>query len=137
MAHVSVGERIYLSDVDDFGYKTRTMLGIKNSAVCLSDTVKQRGYLGVTADTHIVNPVTQTNGLNEGVLVPTDFRTVGIEILDSKGISKLIQGTMFTNFVNNYTKEQRTQYVDSFNTLDKSNASNVDNFVNQMITTLS
>jgi hypothetical protein len=137
MAHVSVGERIYLSDVDDFGYKTRTMLGIKNSAVCLSDTVKQRGYLGVTADTHIVNPVTQTNGLNEEIPVPTDFRTVGIEILDSIGISKNIQGTMFTNFVNNYTKEQRTQYVAAFNALDKTDSTAVSNFVSQMISTLS
>jgi hypothetical protein len=138
MSHLNVGNRVYIKSEDDFAYKQRTMLGIKDSAVLIPDTneTKRVGYIGFEALHELVDPTTKKNAFDEPVEVPLDFRVIGISVLDNFGISKDTQGLMFNNFIKNYTKEQRKTFIDQFASIDTSNTELVQQFVNNMISML-
>lgn len=130
--HFNIGKRIYIKDIDEFAYTQRSLLGISESAVCLVDNFQRRGYIGIKAKEAIVDPESKVNALDEEVEVPTDFRVIGINILDDFGISKEKQGTMFTIFMTSFTKEERKHYIDMFDSLDKSDNAAITQFVNNM-----
>ena len=137
MANIQVGGRAYITTDQEYAYKQRTMLGIESSAVVLSDTGVRKGFAGLQATQVLIDPNTKTNELNEQIDIPTDFREVGLSIMNQIGIPIETQTLMFNNFIANYTKEQRTTFVDSYDVLDKNDATAVHDFVNQMIALLS
>ncbi len=136
MSYVTVGGRVYVPDLEDFAYKQRTMLNIADSAVILADIGVRKGYVGLLAKEKLVDPVEKKNALNETFDVPLDFRSTGISVLDSFGISKDIQGAMFENFMKNYTLEQRRVYISMFEQIDPNDHTAVSAFVNNMLSML-
>ena len=136
MAHIEVNGRLYVKDIDDFAYKQRTMLGIKDSAVALTDTGFRRGYVGLKAKEELIDPITKKNEYDIQFEIPLDFRITGIQTLDHFGISRETQALMFANFMANFTKEQRKVYIDMFVGLDRNNMTVVQQFVNNMIAML-
>lgn len=136
MSHIAVNGRAYITDIDDFGYNHRTLLQIKDSAYILSDTNIKKAYIGISAQKELVDPVTKLNALDELLHVPFDFRVHGISVLDMFGISKIVQGQMFDTFIRDYTKEQRTIYINKFLAINPTDSAAVQAFVNNMISLL-
>ncbi len=136
MSKISVGGRVYVTDLDDFAYKQRTMLHIEDSAVILADTGIKRGYVGIPAKEKLVDPITSTNTKNEVWELPLDFRMTGIAVLNNFGVPTATQATMFENFIKNYTVEQRRSYVAMFQAIDPNDSAALSAFVNNMLSML-
>jgi hypothetical protein len=107
----TVGERAYISTVDDFGNVTRpSFLGLQHAPVVLMDDNTLKGFAGHQALTVVVPIDVKQNALSEEIDVPLDVRMVGIAQLTAAGVPTETQALMFDNFRNKLTKEQRAQY---------------------------
>ena len=133
MSFIEAGHRAYMKDVQLYGTKNRPFLGIQNSAVISSDDGSQLGYAGDVANTNLVDSQTKTNG--DGIVedIPLDFRMVGISVLNSFSVDSDIQGKMFTNFMRDFTLEQRTVYISQFASLSPGDQQGIGEFVQAMI----
>lgn len=136
MSHVSDGSRVYIKDKQTYAVKRRNFLGLTDSAVLLADDGSLLGYAGNQAKDDIVSVATGTDGFGVTTPIPTDFRTVGIEAMTAVGIDADTQIRMFSNFMKNYTKEQRDVYVAMYDSLDKQDATAVSQFVTTMVALL-
>jgi len=127
-------DRVYLKDSGEYATVRRRLLGLKKSAI-LEDDLGQVKVVAGVADSHRV----VKNGLRlDGVLddVPIDFRTVGIDVLTSYAVDSDTQGRMFTNFMKDFTKNERDSYVALFETIDPQDSEQIAAFVNNMRTML-
>lgn len=137
MAHLNEGERTYVKSNQEYGQKLRTLLGLQDSAVIQSDLGVYLGFTGEEARAELVSAVTKKNGLDVTETIPTDFRTIGIAVMTSFGIPAEEQIKMFTNFMKDFTKQQRDTYVAQYDALDKNDPVAVQAFVTSMTSLLS
>jgi hypothetical protein len=136
MAHLNIGERTYIKPVAEFGYVSRPFLGLSNSAVVTCDDGRYLGYAGEEATVQLVDAGTGKDGQDQVVSLPTDFRTVGIAVMNSFGIPAATQATMFTKFMKDYNKEQRDGFVAQYDAVDKNDPAAVQTFVDAMVAML-
>lgn len=125
--------RIYLKNIQEYGYKTRPMLGLSESQVVLGDDGVQYGYAGQELTHELIDPVTGKGGDEQSYSLPLDFRTVGIQVLTASGVPVETQGVMFNNFIKNYSRSQRMAFVQQYDSIDKNDASAVNAFVVSML----
>lgn len=126
------GDRTFLLDQNQYGYYSRPFLGLKKSAVILSDTGAAIGYAGNYALSNIVDPQTKQSLAGETYTIPTDFRTDGIRIMTALGIPESVQIQMFSNFITNYSVEQRNAFVAQWDAIDQNDETAVQAFVVEM-----
>lgn len=136
MSHLNNGERAFVVDQQEFAYKIRPFLGLSDSAVVQADDGRYLGYAGDQAKTDLVNTTTQSDG-NGNIIseIPTDFRLCGVTELTQRGISMTIQAKMLTNFMKDFTKEQRATFVAQYDAV-KNDPDQVTLFVNAMLAML-
>ena len=124
---------MYSKDRGEFGAKiSSVLLGLQDAAVIVSDDGKHLGYVGIDKF-NVVDALTGLDGEANLFTLPTDFRSVGISVLTSLGFTAELQAVMFANFISNYTKEQRDEYVAVYDALDKNDPSAVQAFVQNMV----
>ena len=129
--------RVFIADQSEFGNVTRQFLGVDGCKVIVSDIGVAFGYAGEPALREVVDVSTRKNALDQTFPLPLDFRIVGIAIMTALGISTTTQETMFTNFITNFTPQQRQAYVQAFEAVDSNHPQAVQDFVNQMLALLS
>lgn len=123
-------------DEEEYGGKTRILLGLSDSAVVECDNLKLKGYAGTAAKTTLVKASTATDGNgNHLETLPTDFRMMGIQELTSRGVPLELQLTMFMNFMRDYTKAQRAAIIAQYDAI-KGDEAAVTDFCNSMASTL-
>jgi hypothetical protein len=137
MSYLEPNERTYVKPAEVFGAKQRPFLGIQNSAVVVCDDGVLRGFAGDEANVNLVSVVTKKDGLDQVNTIPTDFRMIGISILTAAGIPEATQIAMFSNFMTNFTKEQRDTYVSMYDGIDQNDTAALEAFVTQMLAMLS
>jgi hypothetical protein len=136
MSHVTVGGRVYVTDLDDFAYKQRTMLKIADSALILADTGLKKGYIGKLAKADLVDPVTKLNAKEEVFDLPLDWRLAGRAVLDQYNVSIETQTIMFDKFIANYTVEQRRVFINMYASIDPADTEALAAFVQNMLAML-
>ena len=135
MSHLQVNQRTYLKDRELYGTKVRSLLGLSNSAVVVSDTGARIGYVGEQAKADLIKADTHTNGYGTIEDVPTDVRTVGIAMLTALGIPEETQVSMFQAFMLR-SKSEREAFILQWDALDKNNTEAVSQFTQSMVTLL-
>lgn len=128
--------RVFVTDRSEFGNVTRPFLGIAGSKVVVADSGESVGYAGRVALEDVVYTATGKNLLDQSFPLPLDFRIVGIQIMTAIGIPTETQATMFSNFMTNFTAQQRQGFIAAFGAVDKNNPAAVNAFVSQMISRL-
>jgi hypothetical protein len=63
------------------------------------------------AAVELVDASSKQDGTGAVVEIPLDFRMVGIAELDTRGVSKEVQGNIFNHFMSKYTKPEREAYI--------------------------
>jgi hypothetical protein len=138
MSHVADEDRCYLTDRDEFGRKTRTFLGIANSAaVLLDDNTSLIGYAGNEASIKLIDETDKMDGMDQVHTIPTDFRVEGIGVLTQMGIAPDIQAKMLRNYMTDFTKVQRAEYVAQYDAAKASgNTATISAFAQAMLSML-
>ncbi|CAM9207430.1 unnamed protein product, partial [Pylaiella littoralis] len=111
MAHVAVGERVYVKDTDVFGDIARKrVLGV-DAVSLVDDEGNTVAYFGAKIDSDIVNKETGLDGSGADVEVPVDVKEEGIEVLSAMNVSAEDQRLMFVKFMGMFDQETRRAYV--------------------------
>ena len=136
MVHVSEGERTYIKDIDEFGDVTRSgFLGLTSGgAVVECDDGIMRAYCGTDYPSQLVNKTSGKDGHDVDQTVPTDVKTVGVEILTAEGLDEKSQQSLFQKFMV-MSSEQRREKVDGW-VANKDNASNKSAFISEILSLL-
>jgi hypothetical protein len=129
-------KRVYISDIQDFGDRTRGMLGLSKSSVVTMNTGEKKGIVGKKAEKTVFDAVSKTNSAGESIIMPTDFRSVGIEIMIELGVTGKVQAQMFDSFML-LKHEVRESYVIQWDAVDKNDPVLVKNFVDAMVSAFS
>lgn len=115
MSHVSVGERVYVKDIDVFGDIVRkTVLGV-DAVSLLDDEGNTTAFFGTKVESDIVNKQTGLDGSGAEVQVPVDVKEEGVEVLSAMNVSAEEQRLMFVKFMGMFDQETRRSYVADWN----------------------
>jgi hypothetical protein len=136
MSKIAVNGRVYVADIDDFAYKQRELLGIKDSALILADTGVKKAYIGIYAKQVLYDPETKKNSADYEADLPLDWRQKGMFLMSSLGIPIETQTIMFNNFIAHYNVDQRRGYINIYNSIDHNDPIAEQAFVNQMVSIL-
>jgi len=112
--HVTTGDRTFSKDKDEYGDVERVTMfkcTATNSSVIKLDDGTFRAYLGTTLKNEVVNKTTGKDGNGADVVLPTDVKTVGPQILSNMGIPAKKQAALFQKFMvlDKATRRQKMQ----------------------------
>jgi hypothetical protein len=134
---VATGSRLYVQDAAEYGDAVRTnILGLANTPVITLDGGSTVSYFGPNRAKVVDAAKKQSLITGASVSLPVDVKMVGRDQLNALGIPADQQTAMFSKWIA-LNDAQRTQFLSSWNGLDKSDADEVRQFVQSMVEALS
>jgi hypothetical protein len=133
---VTPGSRLYVQDAAEYGDAVRiNILGLANTPVITLDGGSTVSYFGPNRAK--VVDASKKQSLITGALVslPVDVKMVGRDQLNALGIPADKQTAMFSKWIA-LSDAQRTQFLSTWNGLNKSDADEVRQFVQSMVEAL-
>ncbi|CAM9091841.1 unnamed protein product [Ectocarpus sp. 12 AP-2014] len=114
MAHVALGERVYVKGSDMYGDVNRTtVLGV--TAVSLvDDEGVTKAFFGSKMETGVVAKSSGLDGSGAKVDLPVDVRQEGAEVLTALNISPEDQATKFSKFMGMFDQATRRAYMEDW-----------------------
>lgn len=114
MAHVTLGERVYVKGADMFGDVTRKIvLGVEAVSV-VDDAGVTKAYFGAESKEGVVKKDTGVDGTGAQVEVPVDVREEGVEVLSAMNIPAEEQRVRFAKFMGMFDQATRRAYMDEW-----------------------
>ena len=114
MAHVALGERVYVKGIDMFGDVERTtVLGI-DAVSLVDDEGTTKAFFGTNLATEIVGKASGVDGTGAAVAVPVDVRQEGVAVLTAMNVVPEEQNMMFVKFMGMFDQATRRAYMDEW-----------------------
>lgn len=114
MAHVSIGERVYVKNTDMFGDVERTIvLGVPAVSLVTDDGTTE-AFFGTNLQTAVVGKETGVDGNGAQVEIPVDVKQEGVAVLTAMNVSPEDQHLKFIKFMGMFDPATRRAYMDEW-----------------------
>lgn len=135
MAHVTLGERVFVKGTDMFGDVTRTtVLGVEAVSL-VDDEGNTKAFFGTNKESAIVKKDTGEDGNGTTVDVPVDVREEGVSVLTAMNIAPEDQRMKFAKFMGMFDQATRRAYMDEW-VAKKDDSAERDAFLQGLMTAL-
>ena len=133
---IATGSRLYVQDAAEYGDAVRTnVLGLANTPVIALDGGSTVSYFGPNRAKVVDASKKKSITTGATVSLPVDVKMVGRDQLNALGIPADQQTAMFSKWMT-LSDAQRTDFLSTWNGLDKSDADEVRQFVQSMVEAL-